>query len=364
MPVVSYATSNRDKLTQAEREKKELEAQQKKIDEEKDKLEKEQKGLKKELGTLNAQLQEVSDYLEELENKISDKEQEILETEAALAEARATEEWQYECMKIRIQFMYEQSDHMYLDFLFSAKSFADFIDFNEYAEALTRYDKKMLTEYEENRMLIEDEEAKLNQEKIELDGYKVEAEITKNRVAGLISQTAGNIAQKADEIADAEDEYRAYEADIKKKEEDINYLNKLIAEEMRLSREAANAAWRDISEVSFADGDRRLLANIIYCEAGGEEYAGKLAVGAVVINRVLSSKYPDTVVGVVYQNKQFSPVASGRLALALATDKATQSCYQAADEAMSGVTNVGTCLYFRTPIEGLTGISIGGHIFY
>jgi spore germination cell wall hydrolase CwlJ-like protein len=82
------------------------------------------------------------------------------------------------------------------------------------------------------------------------------------------------------------------------------------------------------------------------------------------MNRVLSSCYPDTISGVIYQNKQFSPVASGRLALALQRGDATDSCYQAADEAMSGVNNIGTCVYFRTPIEGLTGTQIGGHIFY
>ena len=133
---------------------------------------------------------------------------------------------------------------------------------------------------------------------------------------------------------------------------------------MRLSKLAAQSTWRDISEVTFADGDRYLLANLIYCEAGGEPYEGKVAVGAVVINRVLSSVYPDTVVGVIYQNKQFSPVASGRLALALADSKATAACYQAADEAMKGYSNVGNCVYFRTPVPGLSGISIGGHIFY
>ena len=63
-------------------------------------------------------------------------------------------------------------------------------------------------------------------------------------------------------------------------------------------------------------------------------------------------------------HKQFSPVGSGRLALALAEDRATAACYKAADEAMSGQTNVGSCVYFRTPIEGLSGIQIGGHIFY
>ena len=51
-------------------------------------------------------------------------------------------------------------------------------------------------------------------------------------------------------------------------------------------------------------------------------------------------------------------------ALALAEDRATDSCYRAADEAMSGVTNVGNCVFFRTPIPGLEGINIGGHVFY
>ena len=122
--------------------------------------------------------------------------------------------------------------------------------------------------------------------------------------------------------------------------------------------------WRDISEIQFEESDRYLLANLIYCEAGAEPYAGQLAVGAVVVNRVLSSVFPDTVVGVIYQKNQFSPVASGRLALALAENKATAACYKAADEAMAGQTNVGSCVFFRTPIPGLTGIKIGGHIFY
>ena len=116
--------------------------------------------------------------------------------------------------------------------------------------------------------------------------------------------------------------------------------------------------------LSASDYDLLLLAALIYCEAGGEPYAGQLAVGAVVINRVLSSVYPNTMVGVIYQKYQFSPVGSGRLAIAMAENRATASCYKAADEAMAGQTNVGNCVYFRTPIPGLTGIQIGGHIFY
>lgn len=361
---VSYATSTKDQLDQAEKDKKELEDQLDDKKDEVDGLKGKKQQLQKKLNQLNEELTKISEHLEELEQSIETKEAEIEATEAALAEARETEAWQYECMKKRIQFMYEQNENMYLEAFFSMTSFSDFLNFTEYLEEIAAYDQKMLKQYEETRKFIESEEIRLNNEKAELDALKVEAEAEKSRIAGIISQTSGSISEYAGQIDEAEKEARAYEEELKKKEEDIKYLKKKLAEELAMSQLAANSKWRDISEVSFADGDRYLLANLIYCEAGGEPYAGKLAVGAVVINRVLSSVYPDTVVGVIYQKSQFSPVASGRLALALNVNKATPQCYQAADEAMAGMTNVGTCLYFRTPVEGLVGINIGGHVFY
>ena len=126
------------------------------------------------------------------------------------------------------------------------------------------------------------------------------------------------------------------------------------------AKEAANVG----EGVEYSDSTLKLLASIIFCEAGNQPYEGQVAVGAVVINRVLSSVYPNTVSGVIYQYKQFAPVLDGHLALALAENRATESCYRAADEAMSGYTNVGQCVYFRTPIPGLSGIQIGDHIFY
>lgn len=364
VPVISEATSTQDKLDAAQQERDELEQQRQETNDKLDDLKEEQKSLKGELNALNSQLAEISAHLEELEGQIRDKQQEIEEIEAALEAAREKEIWQYECMKVHIQMMYEQGDSMYLEALLSIGSFADFLNFNEYFEQLTAYNQKLFEEYAANREYIEGEESRLLQEMAHLEELEVEAEAEKSKVSGLIGQTSRVVAQYSDQIEDAEAEARAYEEKIKEKEKDIEYLKKKIAEEKALSQAAANAAWRDISEVTFAESDKYLLANIIYCEAGGEPYAGKLAVGAVVINRVLSSKYPDTVEGVVYQKSQFSPVASGRLALALGSNKANADCYRAAEEAMAGITNVGNCLYFRTPIEGLTGINIGGHVFY
>ena len=116
----------------------------------------------------------------------------------------------------------------------------------------------------------------------------------------------------------------------------------------------------ETSNISSEDLD--LLAALIYCEAGGECYAGKLAVGAVVMNRVESSSYPDTVSGVIYQSGQFSPASSGWLSSVLSSGKATDSCYEAAEEALSGVSNVGSCLHFHAGSG--SGTTIGNQTFY
>lgn len=364
VPSILYAKTTQEKLDDALGKKdeiqQELDAQNNHLGGLKDK----KADLKSELKDLNTQLTEVSERLELLETQITDKEAEIEETSAELEEAKATEKWQYECMEKRIQYMYVEGEQDYLELLFSIDSFSDFMNYSNYFTAIADYDRKMLEEYEATRILIEEEEARLQQEKVELEDLQLAAEAEKAKVAGLISQTANNISEYNDLIEEAEEEARALEEEMKQAEADIKALEKKIAEEKALSQIAANAAWRDISEIQFADGDRKLLASIIYCEAGGEPYEGQLAVGAVVINRVLSSKYPDTVVGVIYQKSQFSPAGSGRLEIALTANKATESCYRAADAAMAGTTNVGNCLYFRTPIPGLTGITIGGHVFY
>ena len=364
-PVKSYATQTTKQQLEEAKEKKQQ--SQNELDNTKDdiaEMNEEKSSLQGQLSSLNSQLSEVSNNLAEIEEQIDDKETEIENTLAELEAARNTEADQYASMKKRVQFIYEKQNFMLWDMVLSAGSFADFLNQNHFIEELSAYDKRKFEEYIETRKLIEEKEATLESEMEQLEEYQVKEKAEQSRVSGLVSQTSGSIKQYANDISDAEAKAEELEAQIKAQEADIKALEAKLAEEMRLSRLAAASKWRDISEVTFAEGDRYLLANLIYCEAGSEPYEGKVAVGAVVINRVLSSVYPDTVVGVIYQNKQFSPVASGRLALALAEGRATSSCYQAADEAMTGYSNVGNCVYFRTPVPGLSGINIGGHVFY
>lgn len=378
--VTARATEEtRHQLEEAEREKENTESMLEQTQENIDTLNEQKDSLQGTLTTLNTALSQVSTNLSDLEEKIAAKEAEIDEVGAniqqvqkELEEAITLKDEQYETMKQQIKFMYERSDYLYLELFFSSGSFSDFLNKNNYIEQLSAYQQKVLQDYKNAQTLMESKEAELQRDmaqleadKKELDDYKVQVVAEQSRVSGLVSQTSKSINATASQISDAEAKALAYEQQIKEQEENISVLQAKLAEEIRMAELAAQSSWRDISEVTFAEGDRYLLANLIYCEAGGESYEGQVAVGSVVMNRVLSSVYPNTVTGVIYQSGQFSPVASGRLALALAEGRATANCYKAADAVMSGTTNVGNCVYFRTPVDGINPkYRIGGHIFY
>jgi spore germination cell wall hydrolase CwlJ-like protein len=363
MPV--HAETTLERLQKAKEEKEQTENAKESKENQKQSLQITKNSLIGQLSSLNDELAQVSTNLEGIESDISAKEQDIEDTQAALDEAISVQDAQYENMKLRIKYMYENGGTSgYVSVLLSSESFADFLNKSDYIDRVNQYDQKMLEQFKQTRKDVEEKKAQLESELEDLNDLKAEAEAEKMKVSSLVIQTSNNVSSYSSQIAEAEATIDALSSVISAQDENIAALQKQYEEELAKSRLAAQSTWRDISEVTFDEGDRRLLANLIYCEAGAEPYEGKVAVGAVVINRVLSSIYPNTVVGVIYQNKQFSPVNDGHLALALTYEKANSDCYKAADEAMSGYTNVGQCVYFRTPIEGLEGIKIGGHIFY
>ena len=140
---------------------------------------------------------------------------------------------------------------------------------------------------------------------------------------------------------------------------------KAAEEAARLAAEAQQAALaaQAAQTAAISAEELKLLANIIYCEAGSESYVGKVAVGNVIMNRVKSASQPNTITEVVYAKGQFSPVRNGSLQRALSSDKADAACYQAAIEALAGAQPVGGKLFFRRN-NGRSGQVIGHHVFY
>lgn len=134
----------------------------------------------------------------------------------------------------------------------------------------------------------------------------------------------------------------------------------------QIKKEEEEKAKKKLTEnrgaVPVGVNDVTLLAALIQCEAGSEPYEGKLAVGAVVMNRVRSGGYPNTISGVIYARGQFPPATNGKVA-AVAARGPSASCVQAAQQAIAGATNVGGATHFRR--AGSTpGIVIGNHVFW
>ena len=109
--------------------------------------------------------------------------------------------------------------------------------------------------------------------------------------------------------------------------------------------------------------DVTLLAALIQCEAGNEPYEGQLAVGAVVMNRVRSGRYPGSIYEVIYQAGQFPPAGKGYVANKI-SNGVKSSCLQAAQEAINGMDNTGGAMSFRRASSGHPGVVIGNHVFY
>ncbi len=127
---------------------------------------------------------------------------------------------------------------------------------------------------------------------------------------------------------------------------------------------AASASVATQHEATSASvDDTTLLAAIIQCEAGSECYEGKVAVGAVVLNRVRSSSYASSISGVIYQRGQFGPVSNGSLARVLASGNVSSSCRQAAADALAGSDPTGGKHSFHRA-DGSDGVVIGNHVFY
>ena len=136
---------------------------------------------------------------------------------------------------------------------------------------------------------------------------------------------------------------------------------KKLEEERKAAEEAARIAAEKAAAEAAAQADRELLASLIFCEAGNQPYEGQVAVGAVVMNRVKSGAYPNTISEVIYQSGQFTPAMTGWLDSVRANAGYTASAMQAAEEALAGSSPVGDCLYFST---GGWGMRIGDHYFH
>lgn len=333
--------------------------------EELDEYNKQEDALQNELDDLNSNLQSLANDMNGLETQISEKQQEIETTTNELEEATKQAEKQYENMKARIQFMYEHGNTSLLVTLLESNSLSDFLNRTEYVSFITSYDREKLNEFQQLQTDIEQKKEDLESSEASLVAMKEEMKENQNKVSSLINQTQQNIDKTQNEIANKNDslenleEKLAYWEAVEKKLEEEK-----AKEDLKKWESLQGMGKEDFSNIDYTpqEGEAYLLAAIIQCEAEGEPYLGKIAVGNVVMNRVKSSKFPNTITGVIYQKKQFSPVASGRLAYRLEAG-VNDECIRAATEVLNGK-HVIDALFFRMNNGTINGTIIGNHVFY
>ncbi|MCB7320429.1 peptidoglycan DD-metalloendopeptidase family protein [Lacrimispora sp. 210928-DFI.3.58] len=233
----SYATS-----TQMEDAKKKVSA----LEEEKKKMEgtlKELEGLKSDAAAyvkrLDADLSSLAAELTQLEGEISQKEEEIAQARVRLQEAKTVEAHQYDTMKLRIKYMYENGETSFMDSIVRSQSISELLNRAEYVSQIAEYDRRMLREYAAAKEAVRAEEETLSKEHEALLGMQESTEAKQASVQKLLSTKKAELAAFQTKIASAQSEIDQYEADIKAQEDE---MKKIEAEMKRREEEARKKA--------------------------------------------------------------------------------------------------------------------------
>ncbi|MBE5949610.1 MAG: peptidase M23 [Lachnospiraceae bacterium] len=229
-----YAATTKDKINNKKNQIANLEAERKELEAKIAQLKKDQKNILAYIELLDVELNEISDKLIGLEDEKVTLEGDIATTENNLAEAEDTEVTQYETMKLRIKYMYENGNENFLALLLNSENMEDFLNKAEYVEKIAEYDRNMLDLYAKTREDIAAYKEQLLDEKTELE---LLIELTEAEYANMelliaskeeeLNKYDANIADNValQEELDAEwdgmnDDLKALEEQLKKEEEE------------------------------------------------------------------------------------------------------------------------------------------------
>ncbi len=300
-----------------------------------------------------------SNKLNDLSEEISDAEQalaevssEIVQLDGELQEARQKEKERHDLLMRRIKSTYESGGTKgLLRILLVSGSMQEFLTKFEYLNAILRYDTRVIKEYQalqedikQKTEVVEAKEAELDEYQSKLDEKHRDLANLTDTVKGQLNSTNSNISSEKNKLAD-------YDKQLEKLDEKMKSLeSQTAAAQAKLAKQIAKrlAMTKEDTSGSYAANATELewLAATIQAEAGGESYTGKLAVGSVIMNRVKSSAFPNTITAVITQNLQFASYRSGKVELIIANGP-NSTCIQAAQEVLDGA-RVGDYLFFMT----------------
>lgn len=370
--VTSVYATDIDKQKQ-ETQKAIDEANQKKKEAESDvsDLQKEANQLKKDYNSLYNKMSSINAQIAEANETIASTEEEIAQLEAELEEAKKNEDAQYEAMKKRMVYFYEnQNENNVLVALITSGSFSAFITKAAMISEIVSYDRNLLESYQTLQKTIAQKSETLNAKYSDLKSAKSTLDSSQSEMKSLLNEAGADLSAKNGELATAKMSVEEYNQMISEMDAKMKSLEAQAAQaQAAKAKELAGqlATYEDTTGSYAADDyETLLLAATIWAEARGESYTGQLAVASVIMNRVKSSKFPNTISGVIMAPKQFASYPD-------AVNKgmsvgANESCLKAARAAIAGQRN-GDWLFFMTKYYadkfGITGYTmIGNHAFF
>ncbi len=360
---------------------KDINNQKQQVEGAKQQLEGQANSLTGQISNLNNQISNVTGEISETEADIAEVEADIATLNEQLELTQASLDSQKESMKLRIQYMYEnKSTNTLINFL-ECGSISEFLQRLEYMAEITAYDQAAVEKFAATQKEIEDTKSAIEEKGQQLSAYQDNLKSKKSQLGVLVSDTSTALNVTNSQIADTQaaieqlekqlDDAKAYEKRIQKQYQDA---------QVALAEKLAGEHGGYSGGYSTSDEETLILAALIQAEAANQGDAGRLAVGSVVMNRVASSKFPNTVSGVVYASGQFAPVTSGRVALIL-VEGPNSACQYAASQAIAGNTNT-DALFFCTYtyaqalhdsqvaagqsgfLDRTSGTTINAHYFY
>ena len=265
----------------------------------------------------------------------------------------------------------------------------DFLNKAEYVATISQYDRKMLEELQQVRSNVEQKQNDLEQQQSKLSGLQETLTSKRNELNSKISSTSGELAdyqaqldrakaaEEALKLAQNDEVSGSVKTDDAKNTETSNTntnTNNANKNNQTASTNTNNANKNNTTNTNSptvnngnstpaSTTDVALLAAILQCEAGG--YDGMLAVATVIMNRVASPAYPNNLRAVIYQSGQFAPTWNGSLNRVLSKG-ASSTAYSVAQAALGGARHsaVINCLQFRSASTGVSGINVGGNVFF
>lgn len=324
-----------------------------------------------EIKEMNLRIADEAKVIENAHNELSDIDKKIEDTERSLIEYEENMAVEKEHLYNSIRSEYEDGNRSLLSIFTNADRFSDIAERVEYSNSISSYLKNRMTAYQfmtemvaKNRDSLNELKKQREEELVEYDKKKAMFKQSIDELTSLMKD-AESRAESAGKLAkELETEITRMEAEERMLLIKNGYYQNTDYSDVTYTGDGTDYYYR--TAYQYTDEELMLMAGIIEAEAGSSSYPGMIAVGSVIMNRVDSPKFDNTIEGVIYASGQFEPVRTGRLAAILARGPAV-SCIVAAKDVLGGKRNVPN-YYFKAAWyaaeHGIEGVNIGGNVFH